>query len=364
MTSVPDIVDLKSLVEPYLNGAELQSYDSRYLTKPGDNYGSCMLAIAANIKRTNGQVEELPIIAKLPPLTNEIYWQIFSPERTCITENTVFHSLAPEMRQLQLEAGLPKEKIFDGIPRYYGSRIALDPKATKVDRDAVLVQENLQISGYKPGNRHKMFDFAHAQLVLEYLAQFHALSIALRHKKPENFSKSIRPYFNRFNMNNTLGPEMLEDVRKSLRGDLEIVTNKNAKEVEEIMKLFDLFDEMMAQPEAADGPFTTVSHFDLWINNIMFKYDEKNQPQKLKFVDFQIAQFESLAHDIIFFMLFCLEVAVLENDFENLLKIYYKAFIQCLEEIFKRNTACGTRRNVTSAIYDKSHIDRQQLASR
>ncbi|XP_054744206.1 uncharacterized protein LOC129248610 isoform X1 [Anastrepha obliqua] len=321
------------LQKNYYTGGALESYRSRYLTKPGDNYGSCMLAISANIKRPNGLIEELSLIAKLPPVTNDLYWQIFQPERTCVTENKVYQTVVPEIHRLQIEAGMPEDKLYDGVPRYYGSRISLDANATKVDRDAVLVQENLQTSGYKAGNRQKMFDFAHAKLVMECMAQYHALPIALRLKKPDIFAKHIRPYFNRFNMNISLGDEMRDEMRREVSEDLQLATNNNEAAIEEIMKLFKLYDDWLEQPESVDGPYTSLVHCDLWINNIMFRYDDKGQPIKLKIVDFQIAQYESVAHDIIFFLFSSVESATLEDDFENLLKIYYDAFIQNLETV-------------------------------
>lgn len=331
--SVPEIKDLKSIVQPHLADGELQSYSARYLTKPGDNYGSCMLAIAAKIKKPNGLIEELPLIAKLPPLTNDLYWQIFQPERTCITENKMYEIVIPEIHLLQIEAGLSKDKLFDGLPSYYGSRISLDPIATKVDRDAVLVQENLQVSGYRAGNRHKMFDFVHAKLVLEYMAQYHALPIALRIKKSELFERTIRPYFNRFNVNTTMGEEMRNEMRREIREDLQLATNNNEDVINEILERFQVNDEWFQQPEAVDGLYTSLVHCDLWINNIMFKYDDIGQPKKLKFVDFQLAQYESFVHDIIFFLFSSVDSAVLENDFESFLKIYYDAFIHNLEEV-------------------------------
>lgn len=53
----------------------------------------------------------------------------------------------------------------------------------------------------------------------------------------------------------------------------------------------------------------------------------------MKFVDFQLAQYESFVHDIIFFLFSSVDSAVLENDFESFLKIYYDAFIHNLEEV-------------------------------
>lgn len=208
MTDVPEIINLASVIEPHLNGSKLVSYTSRYLTKAGDNYGSVMLAIMANIQKPSGEIEELPLVAKLPPITNDLFWDMFQPERTCRSENAVYKYLSPFIRSLQLEAGIDENDLFDDFPLYYGSRISLNPNAEKVDRDAVLVQENLQTSGFKAGDRHKPFDMAHTKLILREMAKYHALPIALRLKKPQQFDAFIRPYFRRFNMNYGMAPEV------------------------------------------------------------------------------------------------------------------------------------------------------------
>ncbi|KAH8357070.1 hypothetical protein KR200_009912 [Drosophila serrata] len=336
MGEVPEITDLPQVIAPHLpEGSTLESYTSRYLTKPGDNYGSVMLAIQAQIRSANGSVRDLPLIAKLPPLTNDLYWQIFQPERTCITENAVYQYLSPELDKLQLEAGVLPAELFDGFPRYYGSRISLDPKATKVDRDAVLVQENVTVRGYQPGNRHKAYDLAHTVLILNYLARYHALPIALRLKKPEVYDKYVRPYFLKFNMNVNIGPEEKKVMDEELMKDIRAVTS-DERDVKRVTELQDAYDAFQAEKDEEDGLFTSLVHSDLWINNMMVKYGEKGEegiPIKMKIVDFQIAQYGSLVHDIIFLLFSSVDDKVLENNYYNFLTIYYKAFIQSLKSV-------------------------------
>ncbi|XP_034475062.1 uncharacterized protein LOC117782174 [Drosophila innubila] len=333
MAEVPQIIDLNKIIEPYLQGAKFVSYESRYLTKPGDNYGSIMLTIDAKIKKTDGIVEELPLIAKLPPLTNDLYWQLFKPERTCLTENSVYKYLAPELEKLQLEAGVLPTKLFDGFPRYFGSRISLSAEATKVDRDAVLVQENVTVCGYKPGNRHKPYDLAHTVLILHYMAQYHALPMALRLKKPKVFEQYLRPYFKKFNMSDNMSPEVKNVLNTETLSDIMTVTKNDERDVKRAQELLDLYDEFNAAEDVQDGPWTSIVHMDLWINNLMIKYDDSGVPAKLKIVDFQIAQYESVVHDIIFLLLSSVDTMVLEENYYNFLRIYYEAFIKSLRRV-------------------------------
>ncbi|XP_034100527.1 uncharacterized protein LOC117565505 [Drosophila albomicans] len=333
MAEVPKIIDLHKIVEPYLQGATLESYESGYLTKPGDNYGSIMLTINSKIKQTNGEIQDFPLIAKLPPLTNDLYWQIFQPERTCITENAVYKYLSPELKKLQLEAGVLPTDAFDGFPRYYGSRISLNPDTPKVDRDAVLVQENVTKSGYRPGNRHKPYDLEHTVLILHYLAQYHALPLALRLKKPKVYDQFVRPYFKKFNMNDNMEADLKNVLNEEALADIKEILKDNDRDIQRVQELQDLNEKFQSSEDVQDGLWTSIAHMDAWINNIMVKYDENEVPAKLKIVDFQIAQYESVVHDIIFLLLSSVDTPVLEENYYNFLKIYYDAFIKSLRSV-------------------------------
>ncbi|XP_016979361.1 uncharacterized protein LOC108044746 [Drosophila rhopaloa] len=333
MGEVPKVTDLAQVIEPHLpEGSTLESYASRYLTKPGDNYGSIMLAVQAKIRSADGATRELPLIAKLPPLTNDLYWQIFQPERTCITENAVYQYLSPELDKLQLQAGVLPALLFDGFPRYYGSRISLDSRSSKVDRDAVLVQENVTVHGYQPGNRHRAYNLAETILVLHYLAQYHALPIALRLKKPQLYEEYVRPFFKKFDMNTNIDQAERDQMNNELLKDIKAATSDES-DVSRIKELMAMYDAFQAGKDVDDGLFTTLVHGDLWINNMMLKYDEQGTPIKVKIVDFQIAQYGSLVHDIIFLLFSSVDVNVLEENYYNFLRIYYDAFIQTLSVV-------------------------------
>ncbi|XP_065369198.1 uncharacterized protein LOC135961600 [Calliphora vicina] len=333
MTDVPSIIDLDKVVEPHLDGGKLLTYTSRYLTKPGDNYGSVLLAINAKIQTKTGTIKELPLVAKLPPITNELLWQMFQPERTCLTENAVYTFLSPAIKQLQLEAGLKETMLYDGLSKYYGSRVSLDANATKVDKNAVLVQENLQSLGFRAGNRHVMFDLQHARIILPQVAQFHALAIALRLKRPDEFNKNIRPNFRRFDVNNGMSEEAKLQFEQELLDDVAAATHNDEVILQRVRELIEDYNNLMSSPDKEDDLYTTIVHFDMWINNIMIKYDENNLPCQVKLIDFQMAEYESLVYDVIFFMFSSLEIKVLEHHLDELFLLYYNSFIKCLNSV-------------------------------
>ncbi|XP_033165496.1 uncharacterized protein LOC117144447 [Drosophila mauritiana] len=329
---LPEIRALAEVVKPHFSGARLLNYKTSSLTKPGDNYGSVLLAIHARLQKPNGESFEEQLVAKVPPIDPK-YWQFFQPERTCLTENAVYKILAPALAVLQDEAGVPAESQFKGFPRFYGCRESLESNSSKVDHNAVLVLENLRSSGYVSGQRLKPFDLAHTLLALKYMAEFHALSLALRILRPEVFRKQVKPFFKKFDWHaeapewkSVMKAETLEDIRRA--------TNNDSRLVARMKELSDQFFEFLAAaPDRPDGPFTSIIHCDFWINNMMFRYGPSGTPIELKIVDFQTAQYDSVVHDIISFLLSSVDTAILEIEFEHMLEAYYEAFVRCLRRV-------------------------------
>ena len=46
----------------------------------------------------------------------------------------------------------------------------------------------------------------------------------------------------------------------------------------------------------------TITHGDPWFNNMMFKYDEKNNPEGLKMLDLQISTYLPPTMDLAYFL--------------------------------------------------------------
>ncbi|XP_022222454.2 uncharacterized protein LOC111074117 [Drosophila obscura] len=330
MDSLPDICDLGQVIEPHLSGRLLCSYKTNSLTQPGDNYGSVLLSIRAQVQRPDDELyEELNLVAKVPP-TDPKYWQFIQPERTCLTENAVYKILAPALAALQEEAGIPQAANFDGFAQYYGSRTSLHPSCHLVDHHAILVLENLRSSNYVPGQRLQPYDLSHTLMALRYMAQFHALPLALRLLKPHVFQEKIKPFFDKFDWH-AAAPESKAIMKAETLEDIRKATNNNVELVSRVKLLSDeFFDFLAAPPNLPDGPFTSIIHSDFWINNLMFQYGPSGEPTHMKIIDFQTAQYDSVVHDIISFLLSSVDIPILELHFEHMLGVYFKTFISCL----------------------------------
>lgn len=166
MSSPPKIDNLKELLEPYLDGAKLIDYSTKYLTKPGDNYGSTILALSATIQSDDEELKKLELVAKMPPET-AAFFQMFQVPLTCIKENETYLQIVPTLINFQKEAQIPESDLIDVFPNFYGARISLDPEAKIADMGALLILENLKIKGFEVGDRLTGFDEDTTLLVLK-----------------------------------------------------------------------------------------------------------------------------------------------------------------------------------------------------
>lgn len=205
---VPQIKSLEELVAPHYN---ISSYTTKFLTKPGENYGSCMIAVSAKSQTSDGKEETIAMVGKMPPLS-DFYFQLFCPERTFRTENAIYLDVIPALEVIEKQLDIPSESSFVRIfPRSYGGRINLKREVDPVDRDALLVLENLVVSGFKPGTRSKFFGLGDAKFILNSLAKFHASSIVLRNLKSDQFRKIVNANFKKFDMDATMDKDFSKD---------------------------------------------------------------------------------------------------------------------------------------------------------
>lgn len=107
--------------------------------------------------------------------------------------------------------------------------------------------------------------------------------------------------------------------------------------------------------------FYTICHNDMWIKNILVKFDSRN-PDKVKFVGHLFHTFDSPSKDIILFFLTSVQTRILRNNLDDLLRFYYINFIQVLEdlkistsyysfELFLKEFAMCTEQVICSALF-------------
>ncbi|KAJ8936275.1 hypothetical protein NQ318_000153 [Aromia moschata] len=293
------------------------------LTAPGDNYGGLLLRVDVTLKNKDGKEEELNVVAKCIPV-NLFFQMIFNIQVSVKKEIAFYDTVVPTLRQFQEEQGV--ENVMDFFPTIYGSRLNLNGSDV-VDENSAIILENLAKSGYQNVDRTVGFDLATIKMILTDLATFHATSLALKVVKPEVFENKVRPHLTPIKL-----PSPLEREEHGGKGPYGVIHEvlEECAEIEPIrskVKEIQLFAK-----NVAERPFFTVAHGDVWVNNIMVKFEDGN-PVDSKFVDFQNYGFRSPVADLLFLMWCSVEQKVLEENFDSLIKFYHENFVENLVQL-------------------------------
>lgn len=267
MVPPPEIKNLAELIEPNLDGAKLVSYSQKYLTKPGDNYGSTILSITAIVQKDSEEPTTLELVAKLPP-SSPAFFSMFQAPLTCVKENLTYDKVASTLINFQKERNVHRSDLIDFFPKCYGARNSLDKNAKLADTDALLLLENLKFQGFTVDQKDIGFDEETTLLILQNLAKLHAVPIAIRYLNPELFQENINPILNKVELLSGMSKEMIENMLFT-------------PDITNIPELSHLITRFTNQIEAnkmyhtgvgyllEDKPFTTLVHNDFWVNNVM-----------------------------------------------------------------------------------------------
>ncbi|KAJ4451121.1 hypothetical protein ANN_02561 [Periplaneta americana] len=184
--------DLESLLSQQFDlSVKFSSYNVQALTQPGDNYSSTMLAVDVILSNNSKKHQKLSLVAKLMPPTKFLR-EVINIDVTFRKEVNTYMLVFPEFYNLQRENGIPENEILDVFPKLYGSRInRLGDIHKKADDSAILLLENLKISGYATGDRRNGLNLKHIELGVSKLAKFHAISVALKVLKPQVFKETV-----------------------------------------------------------------------------------------------------------------------------------------------------------------------------
>lgn len=72
-----------------------------------------------------------------------------------------------------------------------------------------------------------------------------------------------------------------------------------------------------------DEDFNVLNHGDSWCNNFMFQYNDEGQRDNTLLVDFQLVQYGSPAHDLLYFLLSSVQQEIRLKEFDFFIKFYH-----------------------------------------
>lgn len=231
----------------------------------GDNYVGEILRVVVTGEKANGRIEELDLILKIAPLSAK-WREHFNCNALFKQEDYFYNVLAPALEKFQRDQGLTAEQCFKAYPKCYYS--ICDAKT----EEFLLVFENLRTTGFEMFQKGELHPLQTISSIIKELAKFHAVSFAMRDKKPKLFDK-LRRIKNEY-------PTFME-----LEGSKEIIESSMARAIDLLenpdhvnvykhilnncQKYFDDFYN-----EERLGRFGSIVHCDTWNNNIMLQYSK------------------------------------------------------------------------------------------
>ncbi|XP_053985536.1 uncharacterized protein LOC128879975 [Hylaeus volcanicus] len=322
------VLNLDSVLAQSLGrDVQIKNLEWRPLTAPGDNFGSIMLAVDVTVTRAN-ETETLNLVAKLPP-TSTYLLQLFNSPVTFKKELLFYSVMAKEFEELQLECGLKEESLSIIAPKYFGGRLGLR-NPDQFDDQALIVLENLKYSGYTTEDRLMGLDKKHIEFALTELAKLHALTIALKTKKPSLFEK-LEAGVLEDPVNETAEKCVMDMIRKA---EEDIKDIEEAKPyLDRVTRTIEFGVQLNKNAKKPEEPWATLVHHDFWVNNMMFRHDEHGELLDMKIVDFQLCMYDYGVHDLIFFLVSSAKNELLDNKLDDMIDYYYYAFVKLLKTL-------------------------------
>ncbi|XP_063707216.1 uncharacterized protein LOC134836024 [Culicoides brevitarsis] len=319
MTKVPDF-----LTNEYLEKA-LRKYEKcdnlkvlEFKCKPavaaGNNYASLLLRASVKLSKNNNEEVEKSIIIKTVVPDPEIAKSIedFGIYKR---EILMYDQILPKYHAL-LESMGDDEKL-------YSPAIAVDPE------NSTLIFEDLKKRGFSLASRLKGVDETHLNLVTRKIAKFHACSMVLHERDESSFNQFRDPPFvanaEAISYFDGMSEALLEQMRTWQGYEYYV------KKFEKLKKW--LPSEVMNVYSESKIPISVLTHGDLWVNNMMFKYDEKMKPLELLLIDFQIGYFGTPVTDVLYFTLTSTIDDIKFTKFPEILQKYHGILVSCLKQL-------------------------------
>lgn len=196
--------------------------------------------------------------------------------------------------------------------------------------DGSIIMDDLAQMQYRWYNTSKPLDTNHVIHFLRALAQFHACSVKLDETSPEVLDK-VRKY--------ELLEIILEDESKSvLLGNrfLKLLTRVDPVFVEQnknqLLRAKENFFKMAISEGAyQEEGFNVLNHGDVWITNMMFRYDKDGEIDDIKFFDYQFSHWANPANDLLRFFTMSVDFETFEEHYQHFLDEYLHTLLDSLK---------------------------------
>lgn len=206
------------------------------------------------------------------------------------------------------------------------------------DVNDFVVLEDLSKSEYRLVNRRNGLDFEHCAVTLKGLARLHATSVIHEKNKRKPLNKVYDYLFYTFFNPEDRGNKAENIFQQNIDTFKKLVTlmpqYKNS--IHEVQKQLDDAYDKASKFLSTSDVLNVVCHGDIWINNILFKYEKQGDNEILvdaKLVDLQLVTYGPPTIDLLVFFYASTTRSFREQNVNKLLEIYYECFSNTLSAL-------------------------------
>ncbi|XP_021705818.1 uncharacterized protein LOC5572842 [Aedes aegypti] len=287
-------------------------------SQQGDNYMSIIKRIQVRGKRRmcNGKskVFNISLIFKRQ-IVNLQRRKLFRADEAFANEINAYGQLVPVMRRFS------QDQLPFPVCHYAG-------KDTEGD---LIVMEDLTCSGFYMVDRRRNLSYRQCRTVLEELANFHAVSLAMKLVKPVQFH-TMKEKVTEIVYNDAAAEFYTHSLETSLRGTLDSLHYSNTDgsldaPIKAIEKLSGrLYQIMYSAVRNSHEPWKVLCHGDTWVNNLMFNEGH----DQVKLIDLQTMRYTSPVIDILHLLYTSTGVEIRNAYGDELIRNYQQALVTAL----------------------------------
>uniref|UniRef100_A0A182K9B1 CHK kinase-like domain-containing protein n=1 Tax=Anopheles christyi TaxID=43041 RepID=A0A182K9B1_9DIPT len=247
-------------------------------------------------------------LCKIPP-QNEARRQQFGTMESFDREVLVYNKFLPLMFAYQQEMGISREDGFYCTPKCYYAHY--DGQAA----EAIIVMEDLRLNNYHMFAKDKPVDYEHARLTVEQLGRYNAVSLAMKHDRPDVFEqfKVLDP------MKEMMGPgsPFIMMLQKTTLDAMETLEPHETKEQNKMQKLLEGIP----------------NDVDRYANFALAEPYAKGAPEQVVLYDWQSARYCSPILDLAYFIICCTHEDLRQRHYDELVNVYYNSLATLLEKL-------------------------------
>ncbi|XP_058129492.1 uncharacterized protein LOC131271921 [Anopheles coustani] len=274
---------------------------------------------------TEGDRREV-YLCKIPPLNEARRRQFPAAMKIFTRETLAYTQFLPLMFAYQEEKGVGREDGFFSVPKCYHA------ECDEAAEEAVIIMEDLRLDGYRMWDKKVPVNYEHVRMTMEQLGRLHAVSLALKRDRPQEFERFKVP--DQMNLTMPEGGRIEGMLRQMIANAIETLEPHETTERTKMQKLLNNMRtelENCFKPDPAE-PYTVLGHGDCWVNNYMFHY-RNGAPDKIIILDWQLTRYVSPVLDLVYFLFCCTDEEFRRRHYDEMMSVYYNALSTLLEKL-------------------------------